>query len=350
MPSRVLSPLITTAMPEVGVAQAGRIARDEFAIEPRRVWPISGERDRNFRIESVTGTYVLKFVDPSDPAEVSWLQSAALRHIADVAPTLPVPRVLPSAVTGEDHVTWGDPEAPLLVRCVTFIEGRPLGDVPASARQRVAVGEVLARLDLALEGFEHEAADRRLAWDAQRAHLLRPLADAIEGADHRALVHRALDRFEACAMPRLAALRRQVIHNDFNPQNVLVTSLRSDVVAGVIDFGDMLRAPRVQDLATACAYQPLDGDDPLEVVVQIASGYHCTAPLDEDETRVLVDLIVARLALSAMLSAARAREDPANRVYLERNQGLVRANLRALMAMPGSAGPERLSAHLSGSR
>ncbi len=42
-------------------------------------------------------------------------------------------------------------------------------------------------------------------------------------------------------MPQLAGLRHQVIHNDLNLHNVLVDPKDGARVAGVIDFGDMVR-------------------------------------------------------------------------------------------------------------
>ena len=65
---------------------------------------------------------------------------------------------------------------------------------------------------------------------------------------------RLLEGFERHAVPLLRGLRRQVIHNDFNPHNVLADAVDDTRIAGVIDFGDMVHAPLVQDLATACAY------------------------------------------------------------------------------------------------
>ena len=61
-----------------------------------------------------------------------------------------------------------------------------------------------------------------------------------------------LERFTADVLPRLRALPAQAIHNDANEHNVLIGD--DGDVCGLIDFGDLCRAPRACGLAVACAY------------------------------------------------------------------------------------------------
>ena len=70
-----------------------------------------------------------------------------------------------------------------------------------------------------------------------------------------------LDRFDSIA-PQFPDWRWQVVHNDLNPHNVLCAPDAPDRIAGVLDFGDMVRTPLVCDLAVAAAYR-IDRDDPI---------------------------------------------------------------------------------------
>ncbi|MBQ0818729.1 phosphotransferase, partial [Microvirga sp. HBU67558] len=81
----------------------------------------------------------------------------------------------------------------------------------------------------------------------KHAHRLRPLLVHVEDLRRRALVERFLDRFEQFVLPAMPNLRTQVIHNDLNPHNVLVAERDHDHVTGVIDFGDAVLAPLVND-------------------------------------------------------------------------------------------------------
>lgn len=331
--------------PPVTCAHAEHLCRTAFGLTPDAVRPLPGERDRNFHIRTEAGEYVLKVAHPAEQEAVANLQTAALQHLAAVDPTLPVPRVVPCTCGSDGEFSWDDGGArpPQIVRCVTFIEGRSLGAARATAGQRAAVGRLLARIDQGLAGFRHPADRRRLTWDAHRAGVVRPLLEAIEDRRARGLAEEALDRFDATVLPRVPALRRQVIHNDFNPQNVLVSRTGHGDLAGVIDFGDLVQAPLVQDLATACAYQPCEGEHPLEVAAAITAAYHAVNRLDVDELEVLPALMAGRLVLSAAISTWRGRQHPDNSRYVLRNQALVWRNLELLMAVPVHEGPAWLT-------
>jgi Ser/Thr protein kinase RdoA (MazF antagonist) len=64
-----------------------------------------------------------------------------------------------------------------------------------------------------------------------------------------------LAHFMQQVQPRLGGLRHQVIHNDLNPYNVLVDPQDHITTVGLIDFGDMVQAPLINELAVACSYQ-----------------------------------------------------------------------------------------------
>jgi len=159
-----------------------------------------------------------------------------------------------------------------------------------------ALGEALAQLDTGLQGFEHPGERQELLWDMQRAtELVEQLAHTPDPA-LRARLARCFEDFEAAALPRLPALRNQVIHNDLNPGNVLVSGPDRAGVAGIIDFGDMLRAPLVVDVAIAASYLRSGADDALEPAAMLAAGFDSVTPLTDDELGLLYDLMRTRLA------------------------------------------------------
>jgi len=170
----------------------------------------------------------------------------------------------------------------------------------------------MGRLDAALAGFFHPAAERELKWDLARAGWIRNSLHYVSDPERRKLVERLLNLYEAEVAPVLASLRRSVIHNDANDYNVLVGLTRREPrqVASVIDFGDMLRTQTVGEVAVAAAYALLGTPDPLAAAAAVVAGYQSAFPLEEKEIALLFPLICARLCVSVVNSAYRRTLEP----------------------------------------
>lgn len=68
----------------------------------------------------------------------------------------------------------------------------------------------------------------------------------------------AISEFKEKLLPRLNKMKPQLIHNDANDWNIVC----GDKIR-LIDFGDMILAPRVVGLAVAASYLALDSNDPV---------------------------------------------------------------------------------------
>jgi hypothetical protein len=188
-----------------------------------------------------------------------------------------------------------------------------------------------ARITVALQGFDHPAADHVLQWDIKQASALRPMLPAIADSGLRALATQTLDHFDAHVAPRLSSLRWQVVHADMNPHNVLVTADGSDI-AGVLDFGDMVRTPLACDLAVTASYQ-IDEADALGSLAGFVGAYHAVLPLTADEVALIPELVAARMLTTLAITSTRAGRYPDNAPYILRNFPSARDGLVALSAL-----------------
>jgi hydroxylysine kinase len=329
-----LGELLDVAAPLVTIAEVEALARAQFGLDVRAA-PLTGERDRNFRLRDRDGRdFVLKIIHPAEAAGVTDFQSRLLLHVEAAAPDLPVPRLVRPRDSEALEFVWQTDGQPLRrVRCLTYLAGRPLHAIAPSMAQRRSLGALLARLDLALADFSHPAENHDLLWDIKWAGRARPLLADLPHAEKRALAEAALDRLEQYVVPALSGLRSQVIHNDFNPHNVLVDPVADDVISGVIDFGDVVRSPLVQDLAVAAAYQSSADGHPLQNAAEMAASFHAICPLRAEEIELLPDMIAARLALTIAVSSWRAARQPENADYILRNQATAWTGLQRLHAL-----------------
>lgn len=331
----LLTPELVQPAPAVTNPEAVSLATDEFGLEVSSITALPSERDRAFHVVDQQGReFVLRVIHPAEDPNVTDFQTCALLHAAEADPSLSAPRVVASVRDGAHDVAWDTPGVPRRrVRCVTYVAGEPLGETPRTASQLRSLGGFLARLDRALTEFRHPAENRDLLWDIKRADRASELVRFVSDVDARAMCERAFSRFAQHVVPVLPSLRAQAIHNDFNPQNILVAPGRTNVVAGVIDFGDMVRAPLIQDLATAAAYQVKGEGHPFGAVVEIACAFHALYPLQIPELMVLPDLIATRLAVAAVVSSWRASLYPENASYILKNTDTVLSNLRRVDAL-----------------
>ena len=100
--SDAVGDVLSDGPPPVSDAEAVRIIRRHWGISAH-VEPLVSERDHNFRVQAEGfRESVLKIAHPAEPRSVTNFQTAALRHIALVDPTLAVPAVIPSLGGAEE--------------------------------------------------------------------------------------------------------------------------------------------------------------------------------------------------------------------------------------------------------
>lgn len=298
-----------------------RLAAEAFGVTATAV-PLAGERDRNARLD-VDGRprYVLKLHADGGTERLD-LQDAVLTWLADHEPAVRTPRLV-----GATDVTVAGSRR--RVRLLDWIDGDVWADTTPTEQQLHALGAAVAELDHALSGFDHPGLDAAYRWNMLDAAALRAsvpdvpadLRDFVAGVDAR------LDQVLAA----LRAMPAQAIHNDANEHNVLVTP--DDAIAGILDVGDVVRAPRVCGLAVAAAYAQLGAADPVAATLPVVRGYHDRRPLTRAELELLPDLVDLRLMMSIRNAVDQQRADPDN-AYLGVSQPMIRTAVQSLADQP----------------
>ncbi|MDH5306256.1 MAG: aminotransferase class III-fold pyridoxal phosphate-dependent enzyme [Myxococcales bacterium] len=312
--------------PAFSESDAERVAEEVFGIGAE-AHALYSERDQNFRLRARNGReLVLKIANPAEDPVVVDFHTQALLHIASVDESLPVPHVLRSADGAPYCWVEGPDGRRSLTRLLTYLPGRLLDDAPHSAALLRDVGAITARLARALRGFFHPGARHELLWDLLQAPRLLEHTRHIEDAAERRLVERTLERFEARVLPQLRGMRAQVIHNDVSLQNTIVDLDAGNRVVGVIDFGDMIHAPLVNDIAVPVSELTVGKGDPLAVAMEIVAGYHEVEPFREEELRIAIDLAATRMAMNLAVAQWRVKHHPENSAYISAgNSGVAEA-------------------------
>lgn len=303
---------------------------------------LGGERDDNFLLTvSSSERYLVKVAHPRESVGVTNLQSSLLVFLEQHSPELSVQRVVRSREGIVDLEVNDGPLEGRTVRVTTFLEGTVMRSVAPSSELRRDVGVTTAALSRALAPFEHAAAHRRLLWDIQRAADLGPLIEELPASEEPRTLLDELDHFERDVAPQCEGLRSQVIHNDLSTDNLLVTE-DGRRVAGVLDFGDVVHAPAVNELAVAVSYQLPGGSDLIDAACDVVRGYHSELPLTDQELSVLAGLVKIRVVTWVTIPAWRSRRIPGNDTYVLRNAERSRALFGALREIPDEYFAQRL--------
>jgi 4-aminobutyrate aminotransferase-like enzyme/aminoglycoside phosphotransferase (APT) family kinase protein len=297
---------------------------------------LEGERDQNFRVDPVGhGSVVFKLCHPAEGEDILQCQAEALEHIALADPGLPVPR-LRRTREGElfGRLVHDGTSHPVMV--LSWLEGSVLGETALTRAALHELGQLLARLGLALRGFVNGAPARRdLVWDTNHVMQLEPQIAHLPEED-RGLAREILERHQSVTMPLMRRMRSQIIHGDVHPYNALVDS--RGFVNGIIDFGDMVHGPLILDLANAAGDFLSPGQDPAETIFEMVRGYRSFAPLEEEEASALMDLIEVRLLMTPLIDALKSANGIQSQGYFQSFNGRSMPMIRQLRRI----GHERL--------
>lgn len=303
---------LRTSAPLVSPAEARAAAADIYGLEAQ-AFALTGERDRNFRLQAADGTlHVLKLIDPASTSASLERQVGVLRYLEQEFPSLPVPRVFATqAGASLGVVAHGRLTHSTLL--ISYLPGEALGARAPTAALLTEFGAMLAHLDRALQGFFdpyfNASGGEVLAWDMRRLPELSSFTEYLENPRVRRRVGQISTGFGAL-LPTLERLRAQTIHGDCHGSNVLVDATRSSVT-GIVDFGDMIHGPLVFEIAVAMSELLTEGVATPADLPALLRAYTSVQRLQVVEIERLYELIAARHAVTILVHAWRCQHDPA---------------------------------------
>ncbi len=299
-------------MDRIDTTTVQKLLKKKYNLEGELI-SLVGYDDINFRFNCPDGEkYVIKFSKARDSALLKF-QSDVLDEINKSISTSVFPRLIPDVndnnlinirIGGEDYI----------LRVLSWLEGELLISSPRSEKLYFNLGKTLGELDKVLydSGLWYNRKEN-FEWDLQYALISANYLQLIPDPEDRRIITYFLQQFEYFVSPHLKVLRKGVIQSDANYHNVLVDG---DEVTGIIDFGDAVYSPVINELAIAIAYCLMDTDDFLSSTNAIVKGYHEKFTLEEIELDVLYYLIAARLCVTVCQAVNSRKTNPDNE-YLQ---------------------------------
>ncbi|MFW6124417.1 MAG: phosphotransferase [Acidobacteriota bacterium] len=307
--------------PRFSNKEAVSISKELYGIDVS-VSPLPSERDQNFLLKEKKSRekYVLKISNQKEKKEVLDLQNSAMSRISSCLETFACPQICRTKDKKKIAKIINQSGSFHYVRMITYIEGVPLGEVhPHTPELLQSVGEFIARIDQALTGFSHPAAQREFYWDLQRGlKTIKKFIKYIDNSNERSLIEYFLGKFQSQGVGLVSELEKSVIHNDGNDHNILVRykdqkSSSQKEVSGIIDFGDMVYSYTVGDIAVAAAYVMLGKEKFWNAAYHLIKGYNEVIKITDKEIEAICHLIYLRLCMSVVISAFQKRQYPDNK-------------------------------------
>ena len=297
-------------------AMLSQVAAEWSLPEPYRVRPLAHGTNNAVRlVETPAGSYVLRVYGNHADAGRLRFEHAVLARLqaADLPFGLPVP--IPTR-SGALYTSIADgADGALLATLTPFLPGEPPDR--ADLVQARAGGAALGLLDVALAGIPSTDLDGAVSWrsygDLAHCHPLvhDPRAAILElpiSENARERLAHSYDALTARIPSLYASLPRQLVHEDYAPDNLLMEGAR---VTGVLDFEFCARDVRVMDLTVALSWWPGDrfgtGDE-WPILQAVAEGYARHITLTAREAAAIPTLYQLRAYTSLIHRLGRYRQ------------------------------------------
>jgi 4-aminobutyrate aminotransferase-like enzyme/Ser/Thr protein kinase RdoA (MazF antagonist) len=297
---------------KISVKQAEEILFKLYKIKGK-VFELPGEIDFNFRIKTDQGEgYILKISRPHEDLEYLDFYQKLLQYVEKNESNLVAPQVINDVYDNSISKIADDYGTIRNVRLLTWISGRIWNDVnPQLDTLRFSLGAQCGLLTKALLGFEHAAAKREFVWDINQSLWTKQFTQLFNEQEKEIITY-FQSLFES-QFTNFQKLRKSVVHNDANENNIIVTkNLINPKVTAIIDYGDAIYTQIINDLAVTCAYAIMNHTNPLDAALPIIKGYHSKFALTEKELTHLYTAIAMRLVISVTKSALNKIEEPDN--------------------------------------
>ena len=293
-----------------------KIVKMEYGIEGSAS-KLPGAIDINYKISTKDSQdYILKISRPDITSDYLDFQIKILKFINSKKKNLLIPNIILNKKKKEISKIEDDYGAKRTARLLTWIPGRLWSSVnPHLDNLRFSLGEKSGMITKLLDGLDHKIAHRKFEWDIDQSLWTKKHLNLFNN-DQKKILKYFHKEFES-KKDEYNQLRKSVIHNDINDNNIIVSEdLINPYVQSIIDFGDAINTQIINEVGTACAYAIMNQNDPLNAALPVLSGYHNAYPLKENEIDHLYNVIAMKLVISVTKSAINKTKEPGNKYLL----------------------------------
>ncbi|XP_030766299.1 hydroxylysine kinase [Sitophilus oryzae] len=314
---------------QVTVDEAKRFVCDVYGLRVAGIYCLNGYDDKNFhvKVDSTIDSsntcidkvsecgYVLKIINSLDSEDERRFeaQTSLLIHLNKCNIRCPKPVLTKEKKIFEKVIISGTNH---IIRLLEYIDGTILHKIDQYMPELFyQVGQLAAKIDNALQDFDHPVYRERIQWSLGSAADILQYLHAINDENKKELVSKIINEFSARVLSIENELEKGIIHGDINEQNLLVENKDGWYIKAVLDFGDTHYGCYIYELALAVAYMIFTSND-ISNGAHVVRGYCSARTISLKEFKLLKICVLARYCQSLLYGAYSSLEDPNNEYIL----------------------------------
>ena len=172
-----------------------------------------------------------------------------------------------------------------------------------------SLGILLGNLSKQLQNLIKPSAFRKFEWDPSNISWISREINLFKGKN-KTIILKNLEEHNFFVKKNLKNLRFSLTHGDANNYNLVV---KNNKVVGLLDYGDMIYAPTINDLAISLSYALMNKNDIYSTLKNIVISYNNIFPITLEEIFSLMSLVKARLTITVVMAEKQRKKFPNNK-------------------------------------
>ena len=173
----------------------------------------------------------------------------------------------------------------------------------------ISLGTLLGTLSKELQNLNNPSSFRKFEWDPSNIKWINNEIGIFKG-NQKKIILKNLNEHSFFVSKNLNCLRFSLTHGDVNNYNIVVNKNK---ISGLLDYGDMIYAPTINDLAVSLSYALMNKKDIYTSLKNIICSYHKIFEIKSDEIYSLMSLVKARLTITVVMAAKQRKKFPDNK-------------------------------------
>ena len=209
---------------------------------------LNSERDINYLISIKNKKkYVLKISNPSEILDILKYQDRLINHLRkDNNLKRYIPKIYHTKI-----VTYLDKKnRECFVRLLSYIDGRMYGDIKNNEKIERSLGGLLANISIQLKSYVDPIGIRKFIWDPSNINWIKKDINIFRGKNKLILLN-VFSEYQKYVKVNKKKIRYSITHSDPNNYNLVV---KNNEINGLLDYGDSIYAPTINDLAICLSY------------------------------------------------------------------------------------------------